>query len=143
VKSAARFSKTGGNTFLMFSLFMLGVALAGAVGVFAYGQYLGSVDRAKSAELASVEADINTEQVEGFIRARDRFNVAGSILDQHVALSNFFEVLESLTLVNVRFDSFSFTLLPDGSADINLTGNARSFNALAAAVYMKAEQVQA
>jgi len=116
----------------MFSLFMLGLSVAGAVGIFAYGEVLKGVDRAKSAELVVAEADIDSSQVEAFIRSRDRFTSSADILDRHIELSNFFEVLESLTLVNVRFDSFGFTYLPDGTGEITLSGSARSFNALAA-----------
>lgn len=132
VHATARFTKSGGNTFLALSLFMLGVSLVSAGGVFAYEQYLAGVERAKSLELSTAEASVNAEAVEAFVRTRDRFSVAADILNSHVAVSRFFDLLESLTLTNVRYDTFSYTLLPDGSGEIELNGVARSFNALAA-----------
>lgn len=132
VKSAARFTKSGGNTFLMFSLFALGLSVAGALGVFGYGEYLKSVDAKKSEALSQARLAVSADAVEGFVRSRDRFEAAGGILDSHVAISNFFDLLESITLVNVRYSGFSFTTLEDGTAEIALSGTARSFNALAA-----------
>ncbi len=132
VHATARFTKSGGNTFLALSLFMLAVSLVSAGGVFAYEQYLSGVERSKSLELSTAEASVNAEAVEAFVRTRDRFSVAAEILNSHVAVSRFFDLLESLTLTNVRYDTFSYALLPDGSGEIGLNGVARSFNALAA-----------
>lgn len=132
VKRTARFTKTGTNTFLVLSLFVLVVMVVGAGAVFGYGEYLKGVERAKSALLAAAEENINADSVESFVRARDRFAAAGGILDSHLELSNFFDLLESITLTNVRYNSFSFTMLPDGTGEITVSGTARSFNALAA-----------
>jgi len=132
VKSAARFTKSGGNTFLMFSLFALGLSVVSAAGVLGYGEYLKGVDKTKSAALAAAQTSVSSEEVEEFVRSRDRFEAATGILDGHIELSNFFDLLESLTLVNVRYGSFIFGTLEDGTAEIKLSGQARSFNALAA-----------
>lgn len=132
VKSAARFTRSGGNIFLSFSLIALGLSIVGAVGVFGYGEYLKGVEKSKAAELDAAEASVTTEAVEDFIRSRDRFEAAAGMLDNHVALSNFFDLLEAVTLVNVRYSAFSFGTLEDGTAEIRLSGSARSFNALAA-----------
>lgn len=132
VKSAARFTKTGGNIFLIFSVFIFGAVAVGAIGVFAYGEYQKGIEKTKAAELEAAEKSVNASAVEDFIRARDRFKAAGAVLDTHVAISNFFDLLESMTLVSVRYSSFTFGTLEDGTAEITLSGTARSFNALAA-----------
>lgn len=132
VKSAARFTRSGGNTFLMFSLVMFGAAAMGAVGVFAYGEYLKTVEKSKAVTLSAAEESIGSTEVEDFVRSRDRFEAATGILDNHIQVSNFFDLLESITLVNVRYSNFTFGTLEDGTAEIQLSGEARSFNALAA-----------
>lgn len=132
VKTTARFTRTGGNTFLMFSVFALGLALVGAGGAFGYKEYLKGIEKERVTALKAAQNGVNTDEVDQYIRSRDRFGTALGVLDKHVALSNFFDLLEEITLVNVRFDSFSYTLLEDGSAEISLSGSARSFNALAA-----------
>ncbi len=117
---------------MVISLFLLGLSLLGAGGVFAYEQYLMDIRDAKSAEVENAEKEIDTVVVEDFIRMRDRFTSAKTLLDAHVMASQFFDLLESKTLQNVRFDSLSFTLADDRTAEIRMEGVARTFNALAA-----------
>ncbi len=127
-----RFAQTGGNTFLVLSLFILGIAILASGGVFGYEQYLMNVRETKSAEVKKAQENIDVTTVEEFIHTRDRFKAAEGVLDSHVAASNFFDLLESLTLQNVRFSSLSFTVTEDRSAQIQMSGTARTFNALAA-----------
>ncbi len=128
----------------MFSLVALGFSVVASLGVFGFGEYLKSVEKSKSAQLAEAEASISGEAVEDFIRSRDRFIAADGILDAHVAISNFFTLLEDITLVNVRYSGFNFGTLEDGTAEITLSGTARSFNALAAqsAIFSKEQDIR-
>lgn len=128
----SRLTQSGGNTFLIISLVFLGIAILGSGGVFGYERYLLSVRESKALEVAQAEESINASTVEEFIRTRDRFTSAQDLLNTHVAASNFFELLESLTLKNVRFSSLGFNLADDRSAEIRMSGTARTFNALAA-----------
>jgi hypothetical protein len=114
------------------SFIVLGVVLLGVVGVFAYERYLLATRDSKAQEVTIAQERINGETVEEFIRTRNRFSAANTILDEHVAVSSFFSLLESLTLSTVRFNSLSFTLTDDRSAEIRMDGIARTFNALAA-----------
>jgi hypothetical protein len=112
--------------------FVLGLAVVGAIGVYAYGVYLSSVKEAKAAKLAEAQTGIDSEIVEDFIRSRDRFLLGKDLLAGHVATSGFFDMLERVTLTNVRYSSLSLVRLADGTAEIGIEGTARSFNALAA-----------
>lgn len=132
VRAGGRYEKSGGNTFLVVSLVMLGIALLAAAGVFGYKTYLSSVKAAKATQVQEAQQDIDAETVESFIRLRNRFAMAETLLDSRVATSRFFDVLERLTLQSVRFDSLSYELVADGSAEIRMNGTARTFNALAA-----------
>lgn len=132
VRTGAKATKSGGNTFLFLSLVILGIAILAAGGVFGYERYLMGVRDAKSEEVRQKQAAIDSSSVEEFIRTRDRFTAAKGLLDNHVAASNFFALLESLTLQTVRFNSLSFTVTEDRSAEITMNGTARTFNALAA-----------
>lgn len=123
---------SGMNLVLIVSFFLLGAAVVGSAGVFLYQQYLKNVIVDKEMALAAAEENINFATVENFIRMRDRFSAAQELLDEHVALSQFLEVLESATLANVRFSSMTFMLLDDGTPTVQMNGVARSFNALAA-----------
>lgn len=109
-----------------------GIALVLAAAVFAYELYLkGDRDR-KAENLAQAQRAVDLDTVEDFIRLRDRLNAVESLLDQHVELSGFFDILEEKTLQTVRFSSLNVTVANDRSAEIDMEGVARSFNALAA-----------
>lgn len=132
VRPGSSYAKSGSSTFLFVSFIILGVVLLGVVGVFAYEKYLISTRDSKAEQVTLAQQSINEQTVEDFIRTRNRFIAANTILDEHVAVSGFFTLLESLTLTTVRFNSLSFTLTDDRSAEIRMDGTARTFNALAA-----------
>src|SRR5690606_35233515 len=120
------------NLFLVIAMFLLSLAVVGAAGVFLYERYLEGVAERKAVAVAQAQAQVNPDTVEDFIRTRDRFSSAKTILDNHVAVSQFFDLLEATTLQTVRFDDLSFTLAEDRTAEITMSGVARTFNALAA-----------
>lgn len=132
VRTGAQFSRSGSSVFLLIALVILGIAILGAGGVFGYERYLISVRNTKSEEVKKAQEAIDSTTVEDFIRTRNRFGAAVGLLGSHVAVSNFFDLLESITLQTVRFSSLSFTLTDDRSAEIAMAGTARTFNALAA-----------
>ena len=132
VRPGSQFSKSGGNTYLYVAFVILGVAVLASAGVLAYEHFLNSVRDAKAEQVQIAQSQINTDTVEEFIRTRNRFSAAGELLENHVAASNFFTLLETLTLQNVRFDTLSFELTDERFAEIRMDGVARTFNALAA-----------
>lgn len=132
VRPGSSYAKSGNSTFLFVSFIILGVVLLGVIGVFAYEKYLISTRDSKAEQVTLAQQSINEQTVEDFIQTRNRFIAANTILDEHVAVSGFFTLLESLTLSTVRFNSLSFTLTDDRSAEIRMDGTARTFNALAA-----------
>lgn len=132
VKPGVRYATSGGNPFMMIAVGLLLLSVVAAGGVFGYQRYLEGVRDTKQAEVEAVRKSINAQVVEDFIRTRDRFVAAQTLLDNHVAVSQFFDLLESLTLQSVRFDGLSFKLAEDRSAELQMDGVARSFNALAA-----------
>lgn len=122
----------GHNLFLVVSLFILGLAVLAAAGTFAYGRYLSHELQVKAEELATAQRGVNEDQVEEFVRLRDRLTYGRDLLDNHIALSQVFDVLEAQTLVSVRFSSLDLTVADDHTAQIEIEGTARNFNALAA-----------
>lgn len=113
-------------------MFVLGLAVLAAAGTFAYGKYLKHELQVKAEELATAQRAVDEDQVEDFVRLRDRLTYGRDLLDNHVALSQVFDVLEKQTLVSVRFSSLELTVADDHTAQIEIEGTARNFNALAA-----------
>jgi hypothetical protein len=127
-----RHSEGGVNMLLVVSLIIMGIIVLMAVGVFAYSKFLHNEADQKAAALQAAQAQVSQDTVEGFLRLKNRLTSAQTLLDSHVAISQFFTVLENLTLESVRFQSLSVSVLPDHSAEIKMTGIAKDFNALAA-----------
>lgn len=124
---------TGGhNLFLIVATFIFSLAIIASIGTYAYDRYLSHSLEAKAAELAEAQRLVNEDQVEEFVRLRDRLIHGRDLLDNHIALSQVFEVLEAQTLTSVRFSTLSLTVADDKTAQIEIDGIARNFNALAA-----------
>ena len=132
VTTGMRRPQSGVNVFLIIAGIVLGVSVLGAGGVFGYKLYLENVRDGKAAELQRAQDAINEDTIEGFVRLRNRLDSASTLLNQHVYTSQFFDVLETRTLQSVRFSSLTLSVLDDRSAEIQMEGVARSFNALAA-----------
>lgn len=124
--------QSGTNVFTIFGFGLLLLSIVASAGIFGYQKYLESVRDADAAELEAAKSQINRTTVEDFIRTRDRFVAAKDILNNHIAFSQYLNILEGLTLQTVRFANLRYTLAPTGNASIQMTGSARSFNALAA-----------
>lgn len=122
----------GRNIFLLVSFFLFIVAVVAAVGTFAYDRYLTHVLEKRAAELALAQRAVNQDQVEEFIRLRDRLLYGQEFLADHVVMSQVFDVLEAQTLQTVRFESLELTVASDRTAQLDIDGVARNFNALAA-----------
>lgn len=127
-----RHSEGGSNMFLVVSLIIGAISLIIALGVFGYSRFLVSEKESKATELKSAQDNVSEGTVEGFLRLRNRLTAASETLNNHILASQFFDVLESLTLQNVRFTALTVTVEADHSADLVLSGSAKDFNALAA-----------
>lgn len=111
-----------------------GVIMALAAGVFAYERFLLSAQANKREQVTKANSSIDLKTVEGFIRLNDRLNSGQGLLEKHVALSNFFLVLESVIPSAVRFSTLEIAVNEKGDgATIHAAGVAKSLNALAAA----------
>lgn len=111
---------------------LLLVSIIAALGVFGFEAYLKNSRDSKATSLAAAQQSVDITIVENFIRLRNRLTAVEQLLDQHVELSDFFTVLEQRTLQAVRFNDLSVSVNDDRTAEIEMSGVARTFNALAA-----------
>jgi len=117
---------------MLIALVILGLSIVVAGGVFAYEFFLKGSREAKTAQLEAAQKAVNIDTVEEYIRLKNRLGSIETLLNGHVELSEFFTMLETRTLANVRFNSLSVSVAEDRTAEIEMSGVARSFNALAA-----------
>lgn len=131
--SARRFRADYSGAFGFFAYAVLAIVLALAIGVFLYGRILAATQSAKDAELAKAEAGVDPTTVEGFIRLHNRLASGETLLTNHVAFSSFFTLIQTIMPTTVRFSSLHLWIDTTGTAQVEGTGVAKSFNALAAA----------
>ena len=131
--SARRFRADYSGAFGFFAYGVLVIALVLAIGVFLYGRILVATQSAKDAELAKAEAGVDPATVENFIRLHNRLASGETLLGNHVAFSKFFTLLQTVMPTTVRFSSLHLWFDSTGTANVEGTGVAKSFNALAAA----------
>lgn len=122
---------TGAFAFLSYGVFL--IVIIASVGIFFYEQILDNTLKAKNADLAQKEAAIDPATVESFVRLRDRLVFGKSLLENHIAVSNFFSFFGTNIPTSVRFASLHLSQDSQGTFQLSGTGEARSFNALAAA----------
>lgn len=130
--TARRFHSDLTGTFALISYGALGILLVLALGTFFYGRILGGAQESRNAALAKAEKAIDVATVESFVELRDRLTLGARLLDNHVALSGFFTLIEKIMPTSVRFASLHLVLDDARRVRLEGSGTARSFNALAA-----------
>lgn len=122
---------TGAFGFFAYGVF--GIIFLLAIGVFVYGRILAAEQASKDSQLNAAVTSIDSQTAESFLRLNDRLSLGDSLLNQHVAFSGFFSLLGKIMPSTVRFTSLHLTLDSTGVAQVEGSGIAKSFNALAAA----------
>lgn len=123
----------GGSVGLFFLLTLI-VFLAAVVvsaGLFLYQLYLTNSIERKSDELERARASFDPALIQELTRLDTRIETAGSLLDNHIALTRLFAFLEENTLESVQFQNFRYTTLSDEGVTIAMSGKAKSFGAVA------------
>lgn len=122
-----------GNVFAVIAYGLLLVALGMAVGVFLYGGILEGQKASKDAELTKALEALNKERAESFVILESQLSSGQQLLDEHVAFTGFFKVIETLLPSTVRFSTLRLSIVDENNATLEAAGVARTFNALAAA----------
>lgn len=132
VAPAARGRRSGGGfDFLILIALVLFVASATlAVGVFLYVQFLERSNVSKQEQLDRAQAAFEPALIEELGRLDARMRAADQVLENHIASTALFELLEQTTLQTVAFSNFEFSAGSDGMR-ITMEGLAESVNSIA------------
>ena len=128
--SRTRLSRGGGVLFT-FSLVIFLLTFAGWGAVFGYNLLLEKTIEEKSILLEQERVAFEPSLIEELLRLDERFTVAESLLQAHLAPSVLFEILSRNTLRTVQFNELTYTWLPDGRVALSMNGTARNFASLA------------
>lgn len=124
------FSQSGG-LFPFIANTVFTIALIASVGVFAYDKYLQNSISNMDSDLNAARAELQPETIKQLAKSDRRIIAASQIMNNHVTLSSFFELLQSLTLQGVRFTSFSYGPGTNNATTIVIKGYARTYATVA------------
>lgn len=119
------------DVFMLVSVILLAAALTLAAGVFLYNQFLSSSVSNKSEQLSLARASFEPELIDELLKLDARLNAGQVVLAQHIAPSELFRILGSLTLQSVTFENLSFEAIDTNTITIRLDGKAQSVNGVA------------
>ncbi len=124
-------SRSGGLISFLANIIFV-IAVVASVTVFAYDKYLESQIAKMNDDLTAARAALEPELINKLVDADNRLIAANQIIKSHITLSTLFELLQKLTLQNVRFSSFSFGADPTGNGlTIGMKGEARTYATVA------------
>lgn len=119
-----------GIVFLITLIVFIGV-VALAVGIFLYQQFLLQDINKKKDSLDRAKAAFEPALIEEIGRLDVRMKSAEEILNNHKALSVFFDLLETNTLVSLQFQNLGYKIDEAGRVSVSMSGVASSFSSVA------------
>ena len=115
-------------TFVATAVFVVSLLASG--GVFIYERLIkNSIDQ-KGIELENARQTIDTGLINEFKALDKKLRTAEELLGRHIAMTLFFDFLESSTLQNVQYNEFGYIFNTDDVISIDMEGIAQSFNSL-------------
>jgi len=96
------------NLFLLIAIIVFLTSLLASLGVYLWLQQLESANSAALQQLNDNRDNFGLSTVEEFINVNNRIKAASFILDNHVNISEVFDILEENTLSEVYLADFSF-----------------------------------
>ncbi len=118
------------NFFALIGLVIFILSIAAAVGSFFWVRILQKQLVDNQAALKTTREAFDPALIDEIKVVSNRINTAKGILTNHIALSSFFQLVQSVTLKNVRFNSLSYAYDPKG-VKVTMTGEADSFVSVA------------
>ncbi|HEY4512467.1 MAG TPA: hypothetical protein VJH63_02280 [Candidatus Paceibacterota bacterium] len=117
--------------FVFISTIIFFISVVIAAGAFGWDKYLENRKVQLKSDLERNVKAFEPQTIEEYVRLNNRIDAAKTLLSKHIAVSYVFDFLQDQTLQSVRFSDFKYDLVTDGSANISLNGEAKSYNAVA------------
>lgn len=141
LNTAGARSGSGGSVLILIAAGLLALIIVASIGLFFYKQYSQSQLQQKQQRLQQARTAIDTSLITELDQLETRINTAKELLDKHVAVSNVFPVIESITLASVQFSSMKLSRgtsgkkqgsdnSSSGSITVNLAGSAPGYPAV-------------
>ena len=121
------------------------IALLGSAGAYGYQQYLLGHIKDLDSKLKETKSSLDSETIDRLTALDGRLKLANSLLLEHVSTTALFELLQSLTLQNVQFTDFNYTITAlEGDINLEMGGKAKNYTTLVlqSDVLAESEQVK-
>lgn len=105
---APRVRSVGANLFLLIGVIVFLTALLASLGVFLWGEQLDAQNSRSLQSLTDSREDFAIATIQEFIEVNSRLESAESILDNHINVTEIFDILEQDTLQDIYLSNFSF-----------------------------------
>ena len=124
--------RSGSGALNLFSFIIFIASLISAGGAYFYRESVKTnIDEFKKS-LAIAKNQFEPSLITELQILDKRINAANAILDQHVAVSPIFELLQDSTLPTVRYSDFTYEIDPTTNlVDIQMKGEAKGYNFIA------------
>lgn len=119
----------GPGYYLMLMVFLASVVIS--LGVFGYTKIVESNIQEKIARLERQKESFDEDTVAMLTRADSQITNAKKILAGHVAVSELFTLLETITLSRVQYTELEYTGMPNQTAVVSISGQAKNFQDVA------------
>ena len=117
---------------ILFGVLVFLGALAIAAGLYFYRAILSRDIESLSSSITRAEEIISPALVVRLSEFDKRAGTVKTLLDNHIVLTPVFDLLSALAIGSVRFSKFEYALGREGDAKMTLSGEAKSYSALAA-----------
>jgi len=123
-------SGSGISLFLLLSIILFIVSIALAGGVWLWQNSLTAQIEKDKAALSAAKGSYEEDTIVPLIRLNDRLVESKKLLDNHLAISPIFTLLEKNVLRNIRLKTLKFSYAGADKIRIDLSGIAASYDAL-------------
>jgi len=128
--------KATASIFMTIATILFILSIAGAGGTYAYDQYLQNAQSGYKDQLVARENQFNVNLIEQLKSENVKINLARQVLNNHVALSQVFEMISRITIENVRFMNLDIAVpavtdANNSGVKMTLQGYGTSFSSVA------------
>lgn len=115
------------DLFMIIAVVIFVASLIGAGGAFVYERFTLSRIETKRNALEEVQKNLNPELIKEMVRYDTRIKKSAELLNSHVLLTPFFEVLDKSTVRSVQFTTLDILRAEDGNFVATLEGITTSY----------------
>jgi hypothetical protein len=115
------------SLFFVLAMLLFLISIGSYVAVVSYKAVLEQSIESKAASLQRAKEAFDPGLIEDLIELNNRIESSKDILSNHTSITPLLELLEELTLKNVRFSQFEFNKRDSGQITLLLTGQAKNY----------------